>query len=135
MFKLSATNTYGTSNSVVVNAPQVWWVGPNQATQGGVTSIFGQNLILSSSDLPAVTLEMTTGPEVGDTYALKVLDANAYRVDVQIPANLPTGAYSLLYSSGAGAGGVLDTSQTQTPIVNVGVATNPSSVATINITS
>jgi hypothetical protein len=133
VFTLSVANAQGTSNSVTVNAPQVWWVGPNEATQGGITSIFGQNLVLSSSDKPAVTLQMTSGPNAGQTYALSVVDANAYRVDVQIPSNLPAGAYTVLYNSGAGAAGALDASQTQTPVLQVSTATSQSSIATINL--
>ena len=131
VFNLSVANAQGTSNSVTVNAPQVWWAGPNEATQGGVTSIFGQNLVLSSNDKPAVALKMTSGPNAGQTYTLSVVDANAYRVDVQIPTNLPPGAYTLLYNSGAG--GAVDTSQAQAPILQVSAAAAPSSVATLNI--
>jgi FG-GAP-like repeat len=133
VFSLSVANAQGTSNSATVNAPQVWWVGPNEAVQGGVTSIFGQNLILSSSDKPTVTLKLTSGPNAGQTYALSVADANAYRVDVKIPSNLPVGDYTVLYNSGAGAGGALDASQTQAPVLQVGAATTPSNIATINL--
>jgi hypothetical protein len=132
IFTLWATNADGSSNSVLVNAPQLWWAGPNAVTPGGVTSLFGQNLVLGPSDHPTVTLEMTTGPDAGQTYTLGVVDANAYRVDVQIPTNLPVGAYSVLYNSGA-VGGASATSQSMAPTLDVSVAPSASSHAMLNI--
>jgi hypothetical protein len=132
IFQLSAENSQGLSNTVLVNAPQLWWVGPNEIQPGGVTSLFGRNLVLGPGDHPTVTLTMTSGVDTGETFSLGVIDANSYRVEVQIPENLPQGTYTIQYNSGAGAGGAVATSQTLAPVLTVKAASTGTN-AVLNI--
>ena len=99
VLSMSVTDAGGQNAGLLVNAPELWWVGPDEVKPGAMTSLYGRNLVLDSADHPIVTFEMTSGPNAGQTYTANVVAADGYRVDVTVPASLPTGSYVVHYAN------------------------------------
>jgi hypothetical protein len=86
---------YGTP--ILVNAPEVWWIGPDTAGPGADVAIFGRNLALAGAR-PKVALVGATGAVAA---ALNIIDIDAFRLLVRLPEALPAGTYTLKVNNGA----------------------------------
>lgn len=99
VLSMSVADGTGQHSDLLVNAPELWWIGPDEVKPGATTSLFGRNLVLGADDHPIVTFEMTSGPNAGQIYTATVTAADGYRVDVVVPASLPVGNYTVHYAN------------------------------------
>ncbi|MEQ1901536.1 MAG: VCBS domain-containing protein [Devosia sp.] len=99
VLSMSVADGTGQHSDLLVNAPELWWIGPDEVKPGAATSLFGRNLVLGTGDHPIVTFEMTSGPNAGHIYTATVTAADGYRVDVVVPASLPVGTYVVHYAN------------------------------------
>ena len=89
----------GASDVLLLNAPDPWWVQGDEgdaASPGGWLRVMGKSLVLAG---PAVArLE----PEKGDPVVLKPAGADGYCLRFDVPADLPSGRYTVRVHNGSG---------------------------------
>ncbi len=74
-----------------LNAPQPWWIHPEQPVPGGPVRVFGRSLRWASG----LYLEAADGTG----HRLVPTDRSAYWIEARLPADLPPGAYRLRVDS------------------------------------
>ncbi len=92
-------NSAGRGRPVLVNRTELWWLGPDQAGRGEKISAFGRNLQLGTA-LPAVYVQSHSGSF--GAYA-RVLSHQPYKVDFELPLQLPYGPCKVWVHNGHGA--------------------------------
>jgi hypothetical protein len=94
-----AQNGTGASRPVLVNETEAWWVGPDAATRGQITSIFGRNL---SQDGGTARTNVYFEDSQGRGTWAEVVSVNPYKVDIRVPAGLANGIYRVWIHNGDG---------------------------------
>ncbi len=94
-----AQNGSGVSKPITINQTEAWWVGPNAATRGEVTSIFGRNL---TQDGGTTTSNVYIEDSAGKGYWAPVVSANPYKIDFKVPTGLANGSYKVWVHNGDG---------------------------------
>jgi PA14 domain/Pectate lyase superfamily protein/Calx-beta domain len=94
-----AQNGSGVSKPVTINQTEAWWVGPDAATRGEVTSIFGRNL---SQDGGTTNANVYIEDSSGKGYWAPVVSANPYKIDFKVPTGLANGSYKVWVHNGDG---------------------------------
>jgi PA14 domain/Pectate lyase superfamily protein/Calx-beta domain len=94
-----AQNGSGVSKPVTINQTEAWWVGPNAATRGEVTSIFGRNL---TQDGGTTTANVYIEDSAGKGYWAPVVSSNPYKIDFKVPTGLANGSYKVWVHNGDG---------------------------------
>jgi hypothetical protein len=115
-YLLWAQNSSGISQPVLINDTEAWWIGPDAATRGQVTSIYGANLT-SANGIGNTNVYIQD--TAGKGYWAQVVAANPYKVDFVVPQGLINGNYQVWVHNGDG--GQYGWSKPQTLIVNDGI--------------
>jgi len=90
----------GWSEPFLLNAPEAWWVGPDQAPGGGDIAVYGRNLARRPDfDRSYVYLRRDGSNGVKQ---LEVTGCGKYRVKAKLPEDLRPGAYQLWVHTGLG---------------------------------
>ena len=92
-------NKTGFSEPVVLNAPELWWCGPEKALPGGRLSLFGRNLA-QRPDFGRVMVYLIKPGE--RAVELQTVQAGKYRLAVTLPRSLEPGKYELWVYAGHG---------------------------------
>jgi hypothetical protein len=87
----------GASPPVTVNAPEIWWIGPDMAGPGAEVAIFGRNLSLTGV-MPDVTITPSAG---GAPVRPDLTDATSFRLVLRLPDTLAPGTYNVTVGNGA----------------------------------
>lgn len=98
-YLLWAKNSAGYSQPVMINQTEAWWVGPNAATRGQITSIFGRNL---SEDGGTKNTNVYLEDTEGNGYWTQVVAVNPYKIDFRVPQKLANGIYKVWVHNGDG---------------------------------
>lgn len=98
-YVLWAANTYGASQPVLINRTEAWWVGPDAATRGQVTSIFGRNLSQGNN---IANTNVYIEDALGKGYWAEVVAVNPYKIDFKVPSALVNGDYKVWVHNGNG---------------------------------
>jgi GH24 family phage-related lysozyme (muramidase) len=94
-----AQNGSGVSKPVTINQTEAWWVGPDTATRGEVTSIFGRNL---SQDGGTTSSNVYIEDSTGKGYWAPIVSTNPYKIDFKVPTGLANGSYKVWVHNGDG---------------------------------
>ncbi|MBW4550087.1 MAG: DUF4082 domain-containing protein [Aphanocapsa sp. GSE-SYN-MK-11-07L] len=94
-----AQNDSGVSKPITINQTEAWWVGPDAATRGEVTSIFGRNL---TQDGGTTTANVYIEDSAGKGYWAPIISANPYKIDFKVPTGLANGSYKVWVHNGDG---------------------------------
>lgn len=99
MYLLWPRDGAGYGTPVAINRTEAWWVGPQPASPGGTTAVYGRNLAnANGTEKSWVYLKKTDG---GGRW-VPVLQVNPYRVEFRIPANMELGSYEVWIHNGHG---------------------------------
>lgn len=78
----------GISNVAFVNRPKIWWIGLTSVRKGSKLSIYGENLTTDNKNTTHVFILSD------DSYReVKVLEANPFKVTIEIPDDFESGTY------------------------------------------
>ncbi len=88
----------GNSNLLMVNDPEIHWIGVTEVKTGDEFSIYGANL--TTDDKNKTTVFLSNGKEY---CAAKIIEANPYKVTIEIPKVLKAGKeYTVSVHNGHG---------------------------------
>ena len=103
VFLVWVKNEHGWSAPVVLNQPQPWWCSPSRAAvderAGARVRIFGRNLTRRPDGARAFVCLAHAGQPAR---WLKVMEADGYTVQVELPPGLAAGDYQLWVHAGSG---------------------------------
>lgn len=121
IYRAAVTNSFGTSDPVYINAPDVWWYCADEGdrvTPGAEMQIMGNALSLDCGDVTDADRKgEITGyvnknkrcfssimllSDKGKAKVLTPCFSDGYCLKVKIPKNLPTGTYKLYVHNGYG---------------------------------
>jgi hypothetical protein len=94
-----AQNSSGASRPVLINDAETWWIGPDQATRGQITSVFGRNL---SQDGGTSKSNIYIEDSSGNGSWAEVVSVNPYKIDFRVPQSLANGNYKVWVHNGDG---------------------------------
>lgn len=103
MYLAWVENANGRSYPVRINAPDVWWIGPNHATAGSSVSVYGRNLSKNDGRETSYVYLRPWGADAGTpSTAATVTTINAYKVTFTVPSGLTAGDYEVWIHNGHG---------------------------------
>jgi hypothetical protein len=92
-------NRLGRSQPILINAPEAWWIGPDQATREQVVSVFGRNLSHSGGTQKSYVY-LQDSKRQGQW--APVVAVNPYKIDFKVPKVLQNGIYQVRVHHGNG---------------------------------
>ena len=107
VFACRVTTDGGVSNQVFINAPDIWWMQGDRgetASPGGWLRVFGKCLNFSSyaGKLEAPGSAAMLRSSQRQDLILKAKDASCYSLRFELPAEVKSGAYTVLVHNGFG---------------------------------
>ncbi len=99
MALIAPENAAGVGRPVPVNKPELWYILPRKVNPGGELSLYGRNLARGE---PARGWVLLVPKDDGRARLLESVSANPYKVDFNVPDDLPVGTWEVWAHSGAG---------------------------------
>lgn len=103
VYMLWVENAAGAGHPVQINAPELWWLGPDFAAAGEVTSVYGRNLTHDNGEASSHVYLRPWGAGASSPAVEAALTAaDPAKVTFKVPSGLAAGDYEVWLHSGHG---------------------------------
>jgi hypothetical protein len=99
IYVIWAANKNGWGSPVVVNSPQLWWVGPDEAVVEDTVSYHGTNLANNAAEGGSAWLYLKAATNQNKGFWLKAVKSNNYRATFLLHG-IPQGEYTTWVQNG-----------------------------------